>query len=395
MSQKAYETSHPWITFETDLRNASPKLWMFLGAAQSKCRHLSKVALLPDLAAEMHGVYLAKGALATTAIEGNTLQEEDAQALCKGELKLPPSQEYLGQEIQNIIDACNEIGEKILNHQDFSLSSDEIRSYNKTTLRGLKVRSEVIPGEYREYPVGVGHYKTPPAEDCPYLMNRLVSMLQNITNPKDPVLGKGFEIASGILAAILAHLYIAWIHPFGDGNGRTARLLEFRFLLESGVPTPAAHLLSNHYNKTRSEYYLRLEETSREGGEGIRKFIEYALQGFIDGLDEQIDLIQGQQYKILWTHLVNESFSRNTSSTAIRKKELVFALTKVQNPVEINIKEIRRLSPELSDEYADKTRKTLTRDIKSLSAQGLIVKNRNTIRANIDIVRALIPRRRI
>jgi Fic/DOC family len=41
-----------------------------------------------------------------------------------------------------------------------------------------------------------------------------------------------------LVKAILAHLYIAWIHPFGDGNGRAARLMELRILLEAGVPMP-------------------------------------------------------------------------------------------------------------------------------------------------------------
>lgn len=54
-----------------------------------------------------------------------------------------------------------------------------------------------------------------------------------------------------IFKAVVAHLYLAWIHPVGDGNGRTARLVEFQILLSSGVPSPAAHLLSNHYNQTR------------------------------------------------------------------------------------------------------------------------------------------------
>lgn len=36
--------------------------------------------------------------------------------------------------------------------------------------------------------------------------------------------------------AILAHLYLAWIHPFGDGNGRIARFLEFEIMLRAGIP---------------------------------------------------------------------------------------------------------------------------------------------------------------
>lgn len=67
-----------------------------------------------------------------------------------------------------------------------------------------------------------------------------------------------------ILKAIAAHLYLAWIHPF-DGNGRTARLMELRLLLAAGVTTPATHLLSNHYNLTRGEYYRQLDAASRTG----------------------------------------------------------------------------------------------------------------------------------
>ncbi len=79
----------------------------------------------------------------------------------------------------------------------------------------------------------------------------------------------------------MAHLYIAWIHPFGDGNGRTARFLEVKILLRAGIPTVAAHLLSNHYNATRSAYYRQLQRASASGGY-VAPFIQYALQGFID-----------------------------------------------------------------------------------------------------------------
>jgi len=41
------------------------------------------------------------------------------------------------------------------------------------------------------------------------------------------------------------------IHPFGDSNGRTARLIEFYILLRAGLPDMVSHILSNHYNDTR------------------------------------------------------------------------------------------------------------------------------------------------
>jgi hypothetical protein len=70
---------------------------MALGECSSICTHVSNIPLAPEEWREMHRVYLAKGVLATTAIEGNTLSEEDARKAVEGTLRLPESKEYLGQ----------------------------------------------------------------------------------------------------------------------------------------------------------------------------------------------------------------------------------------------------------------------------------------------------------
>lgn len=57
---------------------------MLAGEAVFKCDHLAGVALNPDAARELMNVYLAKGALATTAIEGNTLTEAEARKRVDG-----------------------------------------------------------------------------------------------------------------------------------------------------------------------------------------------------------------------------------------------------------------------------------------------------------------------
>ena len=98
------------------------------------------------------------------------------------------------------------------------------------------------------------------------------------------------RLVYAILKAIIAHLHLSWIHPFGDGNGRVARLLEFQILIGAGVPAASAHLLSNHYNLTRSEYYRQLDRASATGG-NVVPFVSYAVRGFLDGLKQQIDVI--------------------------------------------------------------------------------------------------------
>ena len=118
--------------------------------------------------------------------------------------------------------------------------------------------------------------------------------------------------ASAILRAVVVHLYVAWIHPFGDGNGRTARLAEFLILAGEGVPSPCAHLFSNHYNITRAEYHRQLDRSSRaNSGRGDPLgFLLYSLQGFVDGLREQSRFIAGIQLKLDWEHFVYGEFQR-------------------------------------------------------------------------------------
>jgi len=193
----------------------------------------------------------------------------------------------------------------------------------------------------------------------------------------------------GILKAILAHLYIAWIHPFGDGNGRTARLVEFKILLASSIPTPAAHLLSNHYNLTRTEYYRQLESTSKSGG-NIIPFLYYALIGFIDGLKLQIKEITNQHLSIAWqAHIYKEFEEHKGSSANIRRRQLVLDLTEKDEP--IPLPKISELSPRIASQYAGKSPKAISRDINALLQMKLIVKTSTGYKANKAIMLDLIP----
>jgi hypothetical protein len=72
-----------------ELSRASYVLWLLLGEATSKSDHARRVLLRPEVAEELPRVFLVKGALATTAIEGNTLSEEEARKGVDDELKYP------------------------------------------------------------------------------------------------------------------------------------------------------------------------------------------------------------------------------------------------------------------------------------------------------------------
>jgi Fic family protein len=386
-----YLKSHPWIKFQLRLPSADYRLWLRLGEIASKCEHLAGVPLRPDVADELHKVFLVKGALATTAIEGNTLSEAQVKDLVAGKLDLPKSQKYLQQEVQNILDVCNEEARQQLMQEAGerpALCVELIRGYNKSVLKGLEVGEDVYPGELRRHSVIVGNvYRGAPAADCEYLLGRLCDWLNgpDFKAPDDEL-----KIPYALIKAVVAHLYLAWIHPFGDGNGRTARLIEFHLLFASGVPLPASHLLSDHYNRTRTEYYRELAKASHSGGD-LMPFISYALQGFLDGLRGQIQLIREQQMRVTWENYVHDEFRKFKSSpTQKRRRDVVLELTRHDW---IELSKVAFLTPQLAHDYATAGDRMLQRDMNAIARMGLLDRKYGKVRVKKRLINAFLPGR--
>lgn len=386
---RTYERTHSWISFRCDLERASGDLWIALGEAASKCEHICRVPLRPATAQKLHQVYLAKGAAATTAIEGNTLSEAEVLKAVEGNLTVPPSKQYLKQEVENIIAACNLITKQLAEGRLPLPSKDLLCAYNLRVLDKLPLDKDVFPGELRTHSVLVGNvYRGAPAEDCPYLLDRLCEWLNGPEFQAQDKSAPGMETVYTVLRAIVAHLYMAWIHPFGDGNGRSARLLEFHILLSAGVPSPAAHLLSNHYNQTRAEYYRQLDHASKSGGD-IVPFLRYAVRGLVDGLRGQLEYIWDQQWDVVWRNYVHEQFQSKNSASDVRQRHLVLDLGVKNDWVQVG--EITELTPRMAKAYANKTPKTVQRDLNALSRMGLIVREGRKIRAVREIILAFLP----
>jgi len=390
-SERAYSESHPWITFQVDLSRSGPEFWMMLGEARSKTEHLANSLLRPEVAQAMQLLYLAKGVQATTAIEGNTLGEQEVLDIVEGrDPELPPSQEYLADEVENIVEACNRIAEDLLEGRAPDLSVDAIRAFNRQVLSGLELRDGVVPGELRTDSVVVGSYRGAPWQDCGYLLEQLCSWL-NGTTFAAPEPADAWTVPFALLKAIVAHLYLAWIHAFGDGNGRTARLVELQVLLAAGVPTPAAHLLSNHYNLTRTEYYRQLQRASESGGDVI-PFLEYALRGYLDGIRSQVDFVWTQLYEDRWEQYVYETFGRVSTQAQERRRELALEISKHEDP--IPRRQLVRGNPELAAAYHG-TERMLSRDLNALVSLGLVERARIGFRARKELILGLRPGRRV
>jgi len=378
----------PFLTFDFSAQKLTADMWFSLGEAMSKCQHLAGVPLKPGAARALSSVYLARGVGATTAIEGNTLSTEEVQRIVdEGSANVPESRTYLEREVQNVLAAILDIDSALRLGNRLPIDVARMCELNAQILQGIPDKPEVVPGALREHDVAAGSYLAPHWSDVPDLVARFVAWLATMRGDISRDSRAEDRFVNAILSAILAHVYIAWIHPFGNGNGRLARLIEVQILSESGVvPLVATNLLSNHYNKTRNAYYLALDEAQRDVG----AFIRYAVRGFVDELREQIAVVRQENLLIHWESYVYERFRRfPNSETRDRQRDVALLL---QAGEEVTPEQVSELTPSLARRYATAGDRVPVRDLNELVKMGLVEKRpKRRYRAQREIIEAFIP----
>lgn len=157
-------------------------------------------------------------------------------------------------------DADGDIWKALTGHRDamdyvIQLSREPAFTHNEGTLLALhfmmmKYDLSKNPGRYRPGPVSVTNvpsgkvvYEGPTAELVPGLMEELVAAL----NEK--------SAAHALIRAAMAHLNLAMIHPFRDGNGRMARALQTFVLAREGILDPRFSSIEEYVGRNFQEYY--------------------------------------------------------------------------------------------------------------------------------------------
>lgn len=176
-------------------------------------------------------------AVCSSIIEGAFTSKKEAAVLIRGNRDPKNKSE---QMVRNNYDALT----YVLEHLEESITEEMILKIAKIVTRSA---AEVQVTGYRTNQVYVsgqnGPVYTPPeASKVPGMMRMLIDFIQN--NELHPV-----------LKACIAHFYFVYIHPFGDGNGRTARALSLMMLLQSGYDFFRYFSISDIVAKERSKYY--------------------------------------------------------------------------------------------------------------------------------------------
>lgn len=181
--------------------------------------------------------------------------------------------------------------------------------YGITTRLFVGLHNRLHPGGENDYRKiqniiadgrGTVRYTPPEAQNIPALIGQLEKLVndQAIKSKIDP-----------LVVAAVAHYYFEAIHPFGDGNGRTGRIILTLQLVENKlIGTPSVHI-SQFINRYRSKYYdLLINTTIQQDYFGIAQFV---IQGFSEQANHAFHLLQKiQTSKIKMHNKVKEALPK-------------------------------------------------------------------------------------
>lgn len=186
----------------------------------------------------------------TARIEGNTLSDVEVEALLRGEgstkISDKEAREVIGtQKALTLVDQLAREG----TIPDEAL----IRELHR---RVLWNQSPLLtPGEYRKGENRVvdadGNpiFRTPPSGDVPQLMRDFAAWMSNAASRHAPP-----------VVAALAHLELVAIHPFNDGNGRTARAVARLILVRHGYALNGLVSLDAQLDLDRPAYFAAIRQ---------------------------------------------------------------------------------------------------------------------------------------
>jgi Fic family protein len=180
----------------------------------------------------------------STAIEGNSLTPAQVDEVLSG-----GHVEATATDIREVLNynTALDLANRAALRPDFEWSQELIRRLNAAVMDGLEDDER---GEYRQRPVTVGGVFFPPEHQrLPALMAQFVEWLRDET------------ASHPLIRAGLTHLNAVSIHPWLNGNGRTARVAGSLMLMRCGIGSPELLNVESDIRTNRDRYFDVLQET--------------------------------------------------------------------------------------------------------------------------------------
>jgi len=234
--------------------------------------------LVPKWEVSLRRDAVLRSAHSSTAIEGNRLSFEQVSDLARGREVMAARRDK--QEVLNYLGALERIPE-FAGRSPFT--RDDLLEIHKTITKDT-LENPKYEGALRDRQVvvvdratGEVVFNPPPTEEVLKLVDELLEWINSEDAIKlDPVLGAG-----------VIHYELVRIHPFVDGNGRTARVMATLWLYKRGFDIKRFFCLDDYYDRDRRAYYEALKSVDQESLD-LTKWLEY----FTDGVAVSVGAVR-------------------------------------------------------------------------------------------------------
>jgi Fic family protein len=247
---------------------------------------ISRAKLLPRQELRLRRQALVRMTHASTKIEGNALNIHQVEALAEHKKIDAPARDIY--EVENYLKALRYISKVV--EEKRPITERVILQIHKLVTH--KTLLEDQSGRYRTVPIYVVRrrlglpqevmYVGPDAKKVVQLVKALVRWIQE-SEHRD---------IHPIVVAGIVHQEIAAIHPFVDGNGRTARALATLVLYQRGYDFRRLFALEDYYNEDRPRYYkaINIGKNYEARRVDFTPWLEY----FVHGFKEEINSVKAQ-----------------------------------------------------------------------------------------------------
>ncbi|MGB8226878.1 MAG: Fic family protein [Sedimentisphaerales bacterium] len=203
---------------------------------------------------------------------------------------------------------------------------------------------------------------------------------------------EGFFTNSVIAKAIMAHYYLTEIHPFGDGNGRTARAVEAMVLYANKMNPYSFWSLANFWSLHRNEYITHLGNI-RDTYNPI-DFIIWGAQGYLEEIQRVKERILKKVKQLMLQDYVRWLLDTKKYHKGEQKiNPRILRIVELLKESDRVLLDKFRSSPEYKTLYAHSSNMTQIRDLTKMAALGLIKivteDNKNYIALNYSILEQL------
>ncbi|MGD0452153.1 MAG: Fic family protein [Solirubrobacteraceae bacterium] len=283
----AVDTSDKPIVFSASFFRYEPAVVAKLGRIERALGAIRGAAIIPPAADQMRVSALAGTVHYSTLIEGNELPMIESVRAAAGELDATTAAKI---ELVNYVEALQWLDKR---HDAGALEATPplLLELHGVLMRGLgREDSDFKPrheGAWRDgRAVVLDELKRVVHEGCPpsEIAARMTGFCEWIARREQRL----EEFPPPVLAAV-AHYALTEIHPFANGNGRTARLLSSAVLLHHGYLPGRLFCFDRYYARDKTAYLAALRSV-RERTFNMGLWLDY----FLEGLAEEYERVQAE-----------------------------------------------------------------------------------------------------